>query len=298
MTNFEFIKQWVADSSFSYHHGNLSNHGTILKSYNTVIGMKTVDKDNQQVMLVSEERFSNTTAKHISDLVSLACRQWELLFVPFRYEIDYTPQEVSWRSTPNSLISAFVKLLKETKEKSLTIKANRENYVRIFNNLKKFLKCYSLSEPEEFKDLEVVYNKIKTDPTGKVFKDEAKVIREKNNKNLNIFEEKVLKNPLELTTAKSPYGKLQYIREVYYNGQHYIVVTNKLNRAKFATKDMLMESLEKLIKAKESSELDLIYLDGYHVKKIVDQKVYIGCHTIPKRNLKLWYNILKNGYLG
>lgn len=298
MTNFDFIKSWLNDSSYSYHYGNLSNKHNSLLSYRTVIGMKTLSKDNRQVMLVSEERFSNTTAKHIRDLSGLSCEKWELLFVPFEYETYYSEQyENNWKHTTEKLTESFITLLKSIRSRNLTIKANREDYVRVFSNFEKFLDYYSVNAPTVFNELREVYNKIKADPTGKIFKDEAKTIRLKAKKVLEDFEKKVLKNPLELFVASNPYGNLQYIKGIYYNDQHYVVITNKYCRVKFNSLELLLESLEKLINTKEVSELDMIYIDCYRVKKIVGQKVYIGCHTIPKRNLKLWYNIIKNGYL-
>ena len=70
MDNIDFIEKFVSRNKFSGTHGNLSANGNRLYSYETCIAEKGKDINGDNVIIVSDNTFSNTTAKHISILRS------------------------------------------------------------------------------------------------------------------------------------------------------------------------------------------------------------------------------------
>lgn len=70
MDNYDFIEKFVNENELYKTHGNLSASGNRLYSYETCIAEKSKDTNGEDIIIVSDNTFSNTTAKHISILRS------------------------------------------------------------------------------------------------------------------------------------------------------------------------------------------------------------------------------------
>ena len=307
MTNFEFIEQWVADSSFSYHHQNLSNRGPQLFSYSTCIALKCASIDNKKnIMLIADQNFSQTTAKHLCSLGSAVINSkanWHIIYVPFEYGSDYNDQSETyrlWSNTLESLILGFDTKLRNL-SKGLTRQEYRYEFVLTYNNFKTFVEelCpewkYSV---EEFKDTFVL---LESDPTGKTFKQlqREKLAKEKAliKKTLKVIKVtgdfEPLKNlPKEI--LKNYWGEgLNYVKTITRVGEkYYNLVTNQGVRVCINYEE-LITALSK-VKNHELQKGETVA--GYPIGIITDKYIKVGCHKMSVKNLLWILDVFKKMY--
>lgn len=298
MTNSEFIKQWVADSSFSYHHQNLSNRGPQLFSYSTCIALKCASIDNKKnIMLIADQNFSQTTAKHLCSLgssVRNSNSNWHIIYVPFEYGSYYNDQSEAhhlWVGTLSRLLLVFDNKLRSLSE-GLTRKEYRYEFIRTYNNLKTFAEelypdgKYSV---EKFKDIFVL---LESDPTGKTFKQfqreklaaDKDLIKKtlKEIKSTGNFES--LKN-LPKEGLQNYWGKgLNYVKTITrVDEKSYNLVTNQGVRVCINYEE-LMTALSK-VKNYELQNGENVA--DYQIGTITDKYIRVGCHKMSVKNL-LW----------
>lgn len=307
MTNFDFIKQWVADSSFSYRHQNLSNRGPQLFSYDTCIALKCASIDNKKnIMLIADQNFSQTTAKHLCSLGSatrISKANWHIIYVPFeygRYYIDQSEPYRLWVDTLLSLILGFDSKLRRL-SKGLTRQEYRYEFIHTYNNLKAFVEeLYpdGKSSVEEFKDTFVL---LKSDPTGKTFKQfqreklaADKALIKKTLKVIKVtgdFES--LKN-LPKESLQNYWGKgLNYVKTIARVGEkYYNLVTDQGVRVCINYED-LMTVLSK-VKNYELQNGETV--EGYSIGTITDKYIRVGCHKMSVKNLLWILDVFKKMY--
>lgn len=113
--------------------GNVSFNGDEFYSYSTCIAKK-YQGYGQKVLLISNNRFSNTTAKHISHLLSAYyygnVSVGRLVFVPF----EYNDRNVS----AFTLADRFHKLFESFKGRNFSMKKDREDFADLYRNAKIF----------------------------------------------------------------------------------------------------------------------------------------------------------------
>lgn len=308
MTNFEFIKQWVNDSSFSYHHHqNLSNRGTQLFSYSTCIALKCASIDNKKnIMLIADQNFNQTTAKHLGSLGSAVRNSkanWHIIYVPFGYGSHYNDQSETyclWNNTLSRLLLGFDSKLRNL-SKGLTRQEYRYEFIRTYNNLKAFVEelypegKYSL---DEFKDTFVL---LKSDPTGKTFKQfqKEKLAADKDliKKTLKVI--KVTGNfeslkDLPKETLQNHWGKgLNYVKTIARVGKEYYNLVTDKNVIVCINYEELMTAL---LKVKNYELQNGENVAGYPIGTITDKYIQVGCHKMSVKNLLWILDVFKKMY--
>lgn len=307
MTNFEFIKQWVADSSFSYHHQNLSNRGPQLFSYSTCIALKCASIDNKKnIMLIADQNFSQTTAKHLCSLGSAVINSkanWHIIYVPFEYGSYYNDQSETsrlWYNTLLRLILGFDSKLRRL-SKGLTRQEYRYEFIRTYNNFKTFVEelypdgKYSV---EAFKDIFVL---LETDPTGKTFKQlqrenlvKERVLIKKTLKEIKVTGDFESLKDLPKESIQNYWGKgLNYVRTISrVGGFYYNLVTNQGVRVCINYEE-LIAALSKVKNHRLQSGENVA---GYPIGIITDKYIMVGCHKMSVKNLLWILDVFKKMY--
>lgn len=307
MTNFEFIKSWVADSSYSYQHGNLSNRGPKLFSYSTCIALKCASIDNKKnIMLIADQNFSQTTAKHLNYLGSAARiskTNWHIIYVPFEYGTYYDDQSTTYRNWSNTLSSLILNFNTKLRSlsKGLTRKEYRYEFIRTYNNLKAFVEElypdgeYSLNE---FKDIFVL---LEADPTGKTFKQiqreklaEERALIKKTLKEIKVTGNFELLKGLPKESLQSYWGKgLMYVKAISRVGKGYYNLTTNHNVRVCINYEELMAALLK-VKNHELQKDENVA--GYQTVIITDKYIKVGCHKMSVKNLLWILDVFKKMY--
>ena len=127
--------------NFFYHEGDtfdrrsmtVSYRNNIYYSYRTAIGQITEDRQGKKVCIISNDRFSPTTRKHISEL---RCAS--------KYFTYYLPQNIGNREFyAYDIVKELIENLKYYSESKLTQKPNREHFTETYQMLESTLelKC-------------------------------------------------------------------------------------------------------------------------------------------------------------
>lgn len=104
-------------------------------SYSTVIGIKTMGKDNQPVLLVSYFSMTPTTGRHINALTAACPYDREhIIMVPFRYGGG------AGCATNTGICELFERFFDVVKEESLTRAPNRNEVLSMFSCMERFHK--------------------------------------------------------------------------------------------------------------------------------------------------------------
>jgi hypothetical protein len=127
MNNYEVAHKFFYDlnGNFEKSYLNVSYNNYKFYSYYTCIGKVVDSLDGRCILLVSENDFSNTTSKHIGNLLG-AC-PFDFIYVPVNYgdnDIDI-----------NNLENKIIKQLNIYKNSKLTLKENRDEYCRYYTML-------------------------------------------------------------------------------------------------------------------------------------------------------------------
>lgn len=113
--------------------GNVSFNDDEFYSYSTCIAKK-LQGYGQKVLLISRNNFSNTTAKHISDLLRVYYNGnvsvGHLVFVPF----EYNDRNVS----AFTLAERFHDLFESFKGRNFSMKKDREDFADLYRHAKIF----------------------------------------------------------------------------------------------------------------------------------------------------------------
>lgn len=113
--------------------GNVSFNSDEFYSYSTCIAKK-YQGYGQRVLLISRNKFSNTTAKHISHLLSVYYNGnvsvGRLVFVPF----EYNDRNIS----AFTIADRFHKLFESFKGRNFSMKKDRENFADLYRHAKIF----------------------------------------------------------------------------------------------------------------------------------------------------------------
>jgi hypothetical protein len=128
MNNYDIAHKFFydLDGYFSKHYMNVSYSNYKYYSYYTIIGKVIEDIDGNYLLLVSEDNFSNTTAKHINNLLG-ACPFNNRMYVP----VNYGDSDIY----VDKLEEKIVKKLEIYKKSKLALKENREKYCRYYTML-------------------------------------------------------------------------------------------------------------------------------------------------------------------
>lgn len=114
------------NEQFNKHYMSVSFNGDIFYSYYTAIARKIKGKQGQDVLLISDNNFSKTTAKHIN----------YLLQANPHFRVIYVPQEYgSHCFNLDTIIERIKKYIEFTATSKMSLKANREDFSKYYNML-------------------------------------------------------------------------------------------------------------------------------------------------------------------
>ena len=283
--------------NFFYHEGDtfdrrsmtVSYSNNVYYSYSTAIGQITEDRNGRKVCIISDNGFSPTTRKHISEL---RCAS--------KYPVYYFPQDIGNKSFHSFyIVHTLNRGLKYHSESKLTQKPNRERFTRLYQMLestldlamfkeydkeiKKTLKQYKklyedINNPEQIK-------KIKEIQLERAKKEKAKLAR-KLKEYINKY------NVAQL--ARIAYEGLGLDAEARRSIRQYLNPNNDLSFIWFSN-DKVCTSQHISVDRKEATALLHLWEKGklkhgmkisyYTVLEVRNDYIKVGCHKIPVSNL-------------
>lgn len=257
-------------------------------SYYTAIGKKIVGKNGDDILLISDNNFSNTTCKHINYLMQacpFGCKN--IIRIPQRYGSHYL--------NLNTILKDIEENLKYYSNQKMSLKANRESYSKYFEMLIKLNeKVIDVNQKiiDEYKPLYEIIN----DPE-KLAQEKAKQRLKDKEKQAKLKSE--LKNYIEnynyIELIKLAFSGLYEIdSEIRSKLKNYLNPKNELSFIWFdgdlcKTSQGIRidrEKVEKMLKLWDKNELKHgMQIDYYTILSITDKFVKVGCHVIPVENL-------------
>ena len=295
----------------------MSFKGNKVYSYSTQIAERAINKDNQKVLLVTENRHSNTTIKQISILT----QSWA-------YNHIYMPSKrsfySSWTQTEFNPIEAIKIYLDRLKEYDLLKKDDRQSFKASFNNINNFdIDDNLLNQVNEYKniydDLLVSEDKYKSLARKESAKKASEAKKEYKEKYKPIIESLTYTqkirliydnsfymdsiNILEKLTSTEQNKIKEYIKkdipeyiENNYNRLSYIWIENNTiktslritidNTIEFKKCIRLMHAYLKCNNQECLNKFTGLKINGmYEIQQANNEFVKVGCHTIPKQNI-------------
>lgn len=269
-------------------------------SYGTVIGKITETKEGETVCILSNNNFSNTTAKHINELRQ-AC--------PY-YTIYYLPQTLGSNDFyPSEVINTCERNLKFYSEAKLTQKANRENFINYFqmlqdtlnlidfennfdtitNILKEYQELYNqINDPEKIKQIKAIQAEKKKKERLRLEKELHDLLAKRDIADLACM---AYSSPSHCETALrkkirqylNPKGDLSFIW----------FEDDRVETSQCITVDR--EEVEALLKLWLKGKLKHgMKISTFTILEVQDKYVKVGCHKIPSENLQALVNQMSN----
>lgn len=261
-------------------------------SYSTCIAKKAKTKDGNNILLLSKNKFSSTTSKHIAAL-KYAC-YWQIIELPQNYDrIDFVNDEV---------LKSLYDGLKYAAEQKLTLKQNREEFNYNYETLqsltnivgftvdRKLLRKYKstyerINNPEELAKLKAREKAAEKRQHQKLQKQLKKWVNTYNIMQLAqlAYDGKNFEEKAALKKYINPQNDLSF---VWFDGD--VVRTSQgitMNRAE----------VEKLLQLWQIGKIKTGMKVGiYTIIEIAADFVRIGCHKIPMQNINVLVEITNN----
>jgi hypothetical protein len=288
MDNYDIAHKFFYDLSgyFKKHYMNVSYNNYKFYSYGTIIGKVIEDRDGNYILLVSENNFSNTTCRHIANLLG-AC-PFSYLHVPVKmYDRDINIDDLE---------KTITKKLDFYKNEKLSLKQNRNEYIRYFDMLNTVSNKIVKIKKAVIKKYEKLYNDLQNSEAVKRIKHNEHIKAQKAADKLKKELAKITKSKNLCELAQMAYG--------YNNGVNselkakIKMLINPLHNYAFAwIKDDTFETSKGIeIKIKDCMPLIRLYkagkvkhglkLNQYTVLEVTEKFITIGCHKIPAENIK------------
>lgn len=270
-------------------------------SYYTVIGAVIKDKNNNNVLLYSENSMTPTTGRHISYL-HRAC-PFQAIAMPFSYGMHV------W--SIDTTINNIYKNINYYVTSNLNQKQNRQKLINAYNQLSWLLDNINLNKEntkkiksylKQFKE----YFEIVTDTQKQYTKRAEKLTFEKNKKQAQ-KEKRFLNNILKKYTYHDMVYNLfnnkfniddtrilkQYLHTKEYS---YIWLDNDNKTIKTSQYiSMDVDKIMPLIKLYKKNKLKHgMACDRYTILSITNDYIKIGCHVIPIKNINSLINKIES----
>ena len=262
-------------------------------SYSTCIGKITTTKEGQSILLISRNKFSTTTAKHIGELRAAS---------PY-YNYLELPQETGHSDFyPESVLRSLYSDLEYYSNQKMTLKANREGFTEAFYTLKELCNIdgfdVDMLKLEEYQPL---YDTITNPEELAKYKAKQAALEKK--------KAKELKKQLESFISK--YDIAALARMAYTSGyfeekaalKKYLNPKNELSFIWFDG-ELVRTSQNITVNRKEVEALVKLWNKGklkkgmtishYTIIEINSEFVKVGCHKITTENIKALFNQMNN----
>ena len=315
MDNYGIAHKFFYDLSgyFSKHYMNVSYKNYKFYSYGTIIGKVIEDLDGNFLLLVSENNFSNTTAKHINNLLR-ACPFNDYMYVPIEmYDRDIYI---------NNLEKIICKKLDYFKNQKFSQKYNRDEYCRYYTMLceishrvvkvkksviAKYRKLYlDLQNIEKVKSIKKLQREKDLKLAEKARKEREKALKQLKNECLLIelenivdyakfvFSNNFTNESIESLKNTPEYG-INKIREIKNKVRNFLQDTYEnysfvwIDGENFKTSKNVtvkIEDCQPLIRLYKSGKVKHgMQLNQYTILEVKKDFVKIGCHKISIENI-------------
>ena len=280
-----------AAHAFFYSEGGFYNRRTpeafcndLFFSYSTCIAKKTRTKDGRRILLLSKNKFSSTTSKHIAAL-KYAC-YWDIIEIP--QQIDRNNFDC------DEVLNTLYSDLKYSADTNLALKRNREEFNYNYETLQ------SLKNVEGFKvDSKILrkykstYERINNPEELAKLKAKQRAAEKKKHEQLKIKLNRLIKN-----NNMSELAKLAYSYESFEEKADLKKYLNPNNNLSFIWFDgdfvktsqgvrVERQEVETLIKLWQLGKVKHGMMVGqYTILEITTEFVKIGCHKIPMQNIQ------------
>ena len=280
-----------AAHAFFYSEGGFYNRRTpeafcndLFFSYSTCIAKKTRTKDGRRILLLSKNKFSSTTSKHIAAL-KYAC-YWDIIEIP--QQIDRNNFD------SDEVLNTLYSDLKYSADTNLALKRNREEFNYNYETLQ------SLKNVEGFKvDSKILrkykstYERINNPEELAKLKAKQRAAEKKKHEQLKIKLNRLIKN-----NNMSELAKLAYSYESFEEKADLKKYLNPNNNLSFIWFDgdfvktsqgvrVERQEVETLIKLWQLGKVKHGMIVGqYTILEITTEFVKIGCHKIPMQNIQ------------
>lgn len=293
MRNINFAHQFFYDDNQNRwkENNNVSYYDNKYFSYSTCIAKITQSKKGEFILLISDNNFSHTTTKHISEI-----RQANP-----RYKVLYFPQKYGAYDFDLSYIKdTLIKSLDFYASSKHTQKANRQGYINNFEMLKnldeylidinkaifdKYKPLFDILTNDESLKKELERVRKKESEKRKALKIELKTHLDNNNllnlSRLAYSDFSELKSDIK-SKIKSLINPKDDFSFVWVEGEK--VKTSKyISMSIDEIKPFLLAWKKGLLKHGQN-------IKQYAILSITDDFVKIGCHKIPVENIKNLYS--------
>ena len=262
--------------------GKMSAEGTLLYSYNTVIArmFDPPNKGEQPFVLISSERYSNTTAKHIN-IVTYAVAHMNYVFVanpnPSIKE-DHRCNLKMFLEEMEDLGLSYPRKRKESTKQAVIrrmteIKADTEKYARYFKlrNLYEYKAIINFPMPDNNNDFtelveQSVKDRVRHQQEAKMY--EARKAR--------------LEHKKEVEKAKAKLKKWLKGEDVWVDGNLLERIYLRVKGGMIQTTRHAYIDIDDAIKAylrfKEGKLSDGMHVGPYTFGTVDKDRIYIGCH--------------------
>lgn len=262
-------------------------------SYQTTIGFLHRDTERLPVLFISESRFSNTTAGHISALRQAS--PFQVIEVPFEYEDDYT--STTGRNTPElnarliiELDNRFCAYFADVDAQHIKYAARRREFIRKYENFIEFLKVTAPYKSPSPNLIATYENAVELD-NARAGQRAAILERQKQAALERLKQYETM--PLNDTIYRAFIGgnhqeqkdSSRYLR-VKYPGCSFIWITGENVRTSQGV-NVPRETAARVYKLFKAGRIKPgMHLDRYTILDIRDEYVQIGCHRIPFDNIQ------------
>lgn len=289
-TNFDMAHNFFYNESGKDDYPNYMNcgyRGNFFFSYSTVIAMIVKNRKGQKVTLISDNSMSQTTSRHISNIWSAS--PYDLYCVPFEY--GETPKNVY------KVASMFNRALSRNSSLKMTLQNNRREFCRVFVEAERFSK--DILELLFLDDYRELYNELKDPEKVKELKAKDRKERLEKLKKVRMF----LKGKSYLDLVKYAYEyktdrELDLVRKAHemLNPEKNLDFVWRTHSGYYRTSGGVVitkDDGDKALRLWKDGKLNEGYEVGnFSVRKITNDIIKIGCHTIPTKNLEELYNTL------
>lgn len=296
MQNRDVAHQFFYDlnGSFDRRSMTVSYYKGKYYSYSTVIGQIAETITGKTVLLISDNNFSMTTAKHLNELRA-ACP----------YELVYLPQnQGSGCFYPADVVDKCIRNIKYYSESKLSQKPNREALTSYYNMLQNTLELVGFESQFEkatqtlnqFKD---IYQSINDPEKLKTIKELQKKKDKEKQEKLKAELKDIIENQTIDDIAAFAYSSLSTLdSEIRSKLKEYLNPKKELSFIWFDSEyvktsqhiTVNRKEVETLLKLWKYNKLKHgMTISYYTVLEVKTDYVKVGCHKIPTENLEALY---------
>ena len=280
-------------------------------SYNTVIGVRLVDKYGHDVLFLADHYFSNTTSSHVSALRN-ACPFDEdrIIYVPFHYCDNFFDQNECVQLILDRLVQAF----QERNVSALRYVENRKQFMAQYRAFRFILDHFNVKRPAKnvFTLVDSLFDVVESADNRKKLKEQISGLMAKKEAAEKRKRAAERRKRAQVLKKYSDFSYLDKIRHAYFNkdSKRYEGLKNALNPyyelafvapSPYKSNEVCTtmgvslsyDIVIPLLKAWKNGRVkEGMHVGPYTLKELHKEYVCIGCHKIPMEDIEALYQEL------